>query len=45
MKIKTLMLMMIIAATAYAEKNSNISKNPHYRVAQSTEFFIRYKKF
>lgn len=40
MKIKTLMLMMIIAATAYAEKNSNISKNPHYRVAQSTEFFI-----
>ena len=26
MKIKTLMLMMIIAATAYAEKNSNISK-------------------
>ena len=32
--------MMIIAATAYAEKNSNISKNPHYRVAQSTEFFI-----
>ena len=45
MKIKSLMLMMIIAstATAYAEETANISKTPKFRVPNTEEYVVAFE--